>query len=401
MLHHTLPKNEHEAAVIARSKQLTDFRWSPARDISTYLRDIGYAVLPAGEELVGFPYSSVEKTDKFITENVSMLTFLSAIPNPDSKLYQPGQGRYGTPNYGIVCNGLARYALGIRERVSTRRWLSIPGMNMIAGAGEFKAEDIRLCDILYAHNPIRSHVALITDILTDDEGQIVEIEVSEGVRPTCRRKSYPLDAFYIKYEVFGLARYDKLSEVPPLDEETDRMIWESGIEKQKPHITIDNGECSNYLLGQDVVVSAFDVADDVVELIRDGQLVGEYNVRDRAFFPITPERGYYTLRLRNLGEEAHFAVVGATLRHEVKDDMLSVWVVEHDKESKILYADFRIAGVGSASLEKYLTLTEEEKESGHYCREIPPEGKNFKVYFENKYGIWTQPMTPIDEPAIH
>ena len=40
-------------------------------------------------------------------------------------------------------------------------------------------------------------------------------------------------------------------------------------------------------------------------------------------------------------------------------------------------------------------LSEEEKRSGVITRKIPDEGKNFKVYFENKYGIWTHRMIGI------
>ena len=32
----TKPRNEREAAIIARSRQLTDFKWTPVRDVPTY-----------------------------------------------------------------------------------------------------------------------------------------------------------------------------------------------------------------------------------------------------------------------------------------------------------------------------------------------------------------------------
>ena len=40
-------------------------------------------------------------------------------------------------------------------------------------------------------------------------------------------------------------------------------------------------------------------------------------------------------------------------------------------------------------------LTAEEIESGVFSRKIPFDGKNFKVYYKNKYGIWTHKMTKI------
>ena len=45
-----------------------------------------------------------------------------------------------------------------------------------------------------------------------------------------------------------------------------------------------------------------------------------------------------------------------------------------------------------AALAKVEELTGEEKAAGVFTREIPEDGAHFKVYFENKYGIWTQTM---------
>ena len=118
---------------------------------------------------MGFPYSSTERTDKFFTENILIETFLSAIQNPYSKLYQAGKGAFNSCSYGIVCNGLVRYSLGIERRVSTVCWPTIPGMRCVAPKNEYSVYDIELCDMLYAVNEARqNHVALITDILNSE-----------------------------------------------------------------------------------------------------------------------------------------------------------------------------------------------------------------------------------------
>ena len=46
----------------------------------------------------------------------------------------------------------------------------------------------------------------------------------------------------------------------------------------------------------------------------------------------------------------------------------------------------------AAKLSTILYLTDEEKSSGHYERKIPDDALYFKVYYENKYGIWTHTM---------
>ena len=48
-------------------------------------------------------------------------------------------------------------------------------------------------------------------------------------------------------------------------------------------------------------------------------------------------------------------------------------------------------------LAKLEELTEEEKETGVFTREIPADAANFKVYFENKYGVWTHTMIRIQK----
>ena len=146
---HTEPKTRGEKTAIAKARQLTDFKWTPLRDIPTYTIKDGHAVIPAGKEVTGFPYSSTEATDKFITENVKFDTFLSTIPNPDSKLYQAGHGAVGRCNYGMVCNGFIRYVFGIPYRVNTHRWYLLDGMHMVFLKEKYTVEDLKLCDILY------------------------------------------------------------------------------------------------------------------------------------------------------------------------------------------------------------------------------------------------------------
>ena len=396
---HTLPQTPQEKAVIARSRQLTDFRWTPLRDVPTYLSKTGNTVLPAGEELTGFPYSSVEGIDKFLTENVSIETFLSAIQNPYSKLYQAGQGAFNSCCYGIVCNGLARYALGIQRRVSTLCFPTIPGMRRIAKKREFSVNDIQLCDLLYVVHENRSnHVALITDILKNDRDEVVGIEVSEAVRPLCKRASYSNEEFLEKYQLFELWRYDGLDQVPLLDEDTNDLLINNPY-KEQPAVSVDNGNKSNYLEGEETVISVSVPDSDVLEITCNGTLTEEVSIIKKAFIARNFPRGYYVLRLKNRGEQTEFCVNKAEIDYTVENGEITVHADPCDLKSEILYMDFRIDAIDGrkwASLAKYEgTLTIEEKQNGMIKRRIPENGKNFKVYFKNEYGIWVHQMTPI------
>ena len=382
-------------AALARARLLTDCRWTPIRDVPTYTKEDGYCVLPAGEEVAGFPYAGSELCDKFIGENVSIETFLSAVSNPDSVLYRPGRGSWGTGEYGIVCNGFVRYALGIPERVPTRIWNGIPGIRTVAPKGEYSVDEMVLCDVLHAFNDGRNHVAMITHLVRDEAGHVTQVEVSEAARPCCKRRRFTPEEYYEKYKVFALQRYEYLDSVPPFDEEKCRALLASGIDKNRPKIAVDNGEKANYLLGTPVTVSVFADAPDTVLLLKDGEAVAEYPVGTRAFFPLALDRGYYTVRLKEAGDEARFAVVGAEISHTVAGDEITVTFDSCDPKSTALHLDFRMAGERYASLAAWTRLTDDERKSGSFTRKIPEDGKNYKLSFENEYGIWVHPMTKI------
>ena len=395
MQFHTEPKTAAEAAVLARCRQLTEFVWAPVRELPTYTRDKGSFTLPAGVPIKGFPYSSTEKTDQFITENIAIRSFLSAIDNPDSKLYQPGQGQFYACNFGIVCNGLARYALGIPYRVSTAKWETIPGMRRVADHGCYKAEDIRLLDVLYAFGEGRNHVAMITDIVKDEKGNILSIEVSDAIRPSCARRSFTPEAFFEKWSLFHLDRYDYIESAPPVDAQTAALLDNFRQSEKPPHIAVDNGDFSNYRLGEDVLLSTFVEGADEVELISEGEVLESYKVFGHAMVTLAPKRGYYELRLKSTGESVHFAVVGAKTSYEISEGSITVTADPCDENSMIHYMDFRIPGESPRALAKYEVLTEEEKARGVITRKIPEDAGSFKVYYKNAYGVWTHPLTKI------
>ena len=271
------PKNDHISAAIQRARQLTDFQWTPVKDIPTYTKKLGNTVMPAGKPLIGFPYASEERTDKFLCENVTFKSFLTAISNPYSKLYQAGLAEFDAVNYGIVCNGLVRYALGIPYRVSTALWHTIPGMKLIKERGNYTLNEIKLCDILYAFGEGRNHVALITDIICDGNGNIFEIEVSEAVRPTCIRMRYSADEFYEKYSLFALWRYENIDDIPLFDTQTDDFLFNSKTETILSKITVDNGDESNYLEGDRIFIFAVSDDADVIEVIKNKEITEEIN----------------------------------------------------------------------------------------------------------------------------
>lgn len=393
------PDSKGKAAVIARSKQLTDFKWTPVKDVPTYTRKTGRTVLPANVEVSGIPYSSTEPIDKFITENVSFETFLSAVSNPDSVFYNKDMGgdcdgaRW--TYYGIVCNGLARYALGIDRRYNTRHWLKIPGMKKVADSGKYCANDIRLCDTLHVFGDgKRSHVALITDILRDENGTVRQIEVSEAIRTSCVRRQYDVDLYFEKFNQFDLCRYDYTDSAPECDQSINELLLQKDA-MSLPAVAVDYGNKSNYFYGEETLISVFKEGNDVLEIYRDGKMIEKLAICGASKITRKFDKGYYTIKLSS-GASTEFCVVQPIITFTNENGALKVNANANDLNSEILYMDFRgqvAPNYQWGSLVEIQELTDEEKKSGIIERKIPlDEAKGFKIYFKNKYGIWTHKM---------
>lgn len=405
MLTPVLPDSPGKANILARAAQATDIRWTPVRDVPTYTKATGKTVLPAGVEVTGLPYSSTEPTDKFICENLTFETFLSAVSNPDSALYTKDLNghRNSWTSFGIVCNGVVRHALNIRRRYSTKRFLDVPGMRMIAPAGCYRPEDIQLGDVLRIHNSERSHVSMITGIFVDEAGAVKEIEISEGIRPHCTRRTFTLEDFYEKHQLkYDLLRYDYADQVPPPEE----------IRFPQPKsIGVDYGDRSNYLFGEDVVLSVFAEGAQQVSLSRDGVSCQALTITGKQTLQLEP--GCYTATHSATGDSVSFRVIRPDIQYWIKDGMLTVHASSSDPDSRVLCMDLREASQAEvtvpdplpegyiwrspkcASMAHLYELTEEERRSGVFTRPIHPDARNLKVVYENSYGIWTHTMLPL------
>ena len=412
MLVSTKPDTKGKEAVLFRSRQLTEFKWAPLCDIPTFTKTEGNIKFCAGQEQKGVIYSSTEPTDKFIGENVSFETFLSALANPDSALYHKNLGGHcnSWPFFGVVCNGLVRYSLNIQRRFSTRRWASVPGMRKIAPETTYTAEEIQLCDVLHAYGNGANHVALITDILRDEDGQIRQIEVSEATRPTCVRRQFDVDVFFEKYKVYALWRYDYVDEVPMPDTYQNALL-EQGV-PALPVIAVDYGNKSNYRPCEEVVISVFADGENEIEIRRGDEVIEKAVFNGRAKLIRKFERGYYTVKHVGTGELAEFCVTDPQISFTVQDGILSVKTDPCDPESWISHMEFRggykstepngycpdtenlipYYCANSSSLSKLEELTDEEKQTGVFARPIPADGRSFKITYENKYGKWTHTL---------
>ena len=405
--------SQGKKSALLRARQLTDFEWTPVGEIPTYTKQTGKTSFPAYKPVRGMIYTSLEPTDKFVCENVSFETFSTIVNNPDSALYSKNLG--GENNswayFGVVCNSFVRYALNIRRRYSTKRWLDIPGMHLIYEDSGYTVDRLEICDILYAYGKGRNHVSLITDLIYDDRGKVQQVEVSEAIRPTCARRLFTPEEFYEEFKLFGVCRYDYVDSVPEPDRKDGEFIKDRVV-CELPDIAIDNGNKSNYRTYEDVVISVFKEGNQNIEIYKNGELIEKIDAFGKGKYIRSFDRGYYTVKLTETGKILEFCVTDPEISHSEKDGMLTVNVNPKDCESRILYMEFRekTPGYKTADIQQTVSksgnprcsplsrveeLTEEEKEKGIFTRKIPDDAGYFKVYFENKYGIWTHTMIRI------
>ena len=413
---------EGQLAAVKRADQLSNFEFTPVADgmATDYSSsNANKTTYSKGRTYVGLPYSSCEPNDKFICENVSFETFLTAVANPDSVLYtknikttKAGTSNNGATYYGIVCNGFVRYCLGIEQRCNTQNWLDIPGMSVVKEIGKFTANDIQIGDVLHAHGDGENHVAMITDILKDDSGNVVAIEVSESGRLTVKRRIFATAEsnsvnknLFTTFTKYRLCRYDYLKSIPAFDEAQD-AIAKSGLDKVAPVIAVNYGNKSNYLEGETVGISYFGEDAGTIVIEKDGVVIEEISVDGPKNGKNKIEKanlapGFYKVKVAGTDYMTEFCVCSYKLSSDLSGTTLTVTVDMDELKksgSEIAHMDFRMsssAGFAGLATKGMLSLTEDEKETGVIVKTCTSNASNYKVYFKNKYGIWTHEMKPI------
>lgn len=214
---HALPTSQSMANAIKRAHQLTDVLWTPKGTIpGKFYRDGSYQDYDFQEGVTykGCPYEGgVISTYTYVGLNIDLDTFIGAVQNPNSILYnynsnhQKGGGYYGT-----VCSKFAQYVLDVPSSYNTNSIPYIEGLETIAQPQNYTPYDVKLCDILVN---TASHTVICTDLLYDTYGNLMYIEISEAVTPLCRRLLWTVDECYDKWiKTYRLCRYQHMDGIP-------------------------------------------------------------------------------------------------------------------------------------------------------------------------------------------
>lgn len=251
---HAVPPSVGVLNCIKRARQFTDIKWTPAADIprpsilsndkASGSHEIFEDVFLAGVEYTGIPYSETNATTSRYGYSNMMVglggcgldTFVSSVENEgtvveEESSYSPsgnGSGCY----FGTICSGLVSYAYGFSSLVRVNSLPSVSGMASLGALSSINPKNIKLGDMLYIYNASSSHVALITDLIYADNGDVLYIEVSEATKGgvgnwtkavegngggqtggISRRRGFDIATFYDFWEGYTLYRYGNIDSV--------------------------------------------------------------------------------------------------------------------------------------------------------------------------------------------
>lgn len=250
---HTMPENRGVLNLIKRCRKLTDIKWAPAVDLPRFMYEsttppydedydddmaLHYiGKFEAGKEYTGVPYGRCDDLDdygynySYVGLNVGFDVFATSVANPQSFVSLESEGSVADHKsipFAAVCSSLTCYALN-KSYVPTSDIPLIDGLNLVTS---LKVDNdyidpniIKLGDIL---NLQSHHTVVITDLVKDENGNVIFIEESEATTVgngnkdveggqtggLCRRVGFDIESFFARFGDYSLYRYDKIANIP-------------------------------------------------------------------------------------------------------------------------------------------------------------------------------------------
>jgi len=204
--YHDLPMEGWETEVISRAKLLLETEWTPLAAVPRYNGSTG-ATYTKGVTYKGMPYSGVSTTYGLVGQNVSMYTFLSAIANPKSNMYNVNYTPTSTMAcyYGTVCSTAAFFALGFPMFLNTQH---VDGCAYFNRKSSNKIEDLEFLDAMnYVREGVGGHMMLITDVARDKDGNLCKVTVWESQSPVVHETTYTIPELEARFQKFGAPVY--------------------------------------------------------------------------------------------------------------------------------------------------------------------------------------------------
>ncbi len=154
--------------IVLRARQLMEIEWTPLADRTQW----GWqGTFGAGRTYVGAPYGQPVYTG-YIGYAVDLNGFIAATEDNTSKFYTDySYYNKAAPYYSTDCSGYVSYAWGLKTRCFTA---TLPSVSYAIENQNIEALEMGDC-----MNNTTSHAALVSDVVRDQSGKVVSIEIME------------------------------------------------------------------------------------------------------------------------------------------------------------------------------------------------------------------------------
>lgn len=378
------------ATMIKRANQISKIRWTP---IDTIPNRNG--VYDAGKTYLGIPYSSVKELDKFVGQEVSFHTFMTAVNNPYSVLYTervnkpPYNGVNCGAYYGTVCSMAVNYALGIELPYESKMYDSLPTFRKVK---EQNPETLFEGDVLWSPG----HVVLVLDIQRDSINNIKEISILESAGNTTSIKDYSLADFqnrwdrvgWVSYRYLELAKNTFYQSIPFIQLEGDDYVEF----QYNNDICISRGDKACYREGEDVEINILNDGYSELQLYRDDILYSSDIVKGNTTVYHKLPYGLYKARLvynDKSSQFTYFEVVNVKV--SIENDIVNFY-----SENSI--AEYLVICTKNGARNTIVPLSEEMILSNQIKIRSLADNEYVKVFFKGEYGRVSN--TPIGFSSI-
>ena len=394
--HPSISEEAYQGAINAVKKayQLTDITFTPllsiAYNVGIYQPDTPYK---------GMIYSSVKETGTYVGSNVSFHTFMTAIHNPRSRIYtdrvdvSPYHGKNCRSYYGTVCSDLVSYALGVNY--GSYDFVASDEMEELDYSD---VEGLHIADVLWRSG----HVALITDVVRNQNDSIVSIEVSEALQNGCKKRFVSRSVFesriapsfkkVFRYKCLNEnVDYEPVAEFVPVFDEAEIPF------EYNDDICVDKGDQSCYFVGEEVVLNILSPG-EVLEIYKDGMFLSTISIESGDVRLTDLDYGLYQARVIQSDGYSGFTswiMVDCTIEAS-KNEMTISFSSENSRPVSISFCD-------QSGSRKYpftdilcRSFTEEEISFGSIWvpqDKVKSDRQFFKITFETEFGkISTTPI---------
>ena len=381
---HDQPENEGVANALAKARLIAGVEWMPLNEVPSVY---GYNY-PIGEQKIGLPYSLAQLVNGYVGLDVSFYTFLTAIHNPFSVMYtenlsfDPYYGFDCAPYYGSVCATSVWYALGFLAPYYTS---AIDGISALEKKEALSADSIILCDVLWS----KGHVAMVYDIVRDEEGSICAVSVFETTRSDhadSRIITYTYNGFCQRWSRVGWIIYRPKD----LSDNTfpERYFFNVETRRAIPLFSYNDDVCTSrgdrvaYAAGENVIINILNTDYGQLELYHNNELFEKRIIcSDSEIFQNLPY-GDYKARIVNDSQTSdftYFEVIDVNVSYTLSSNKVTVFF-----SSKNGTPEFMSLG-DDRECPYYCTVFSSSQLEGG-CATVARTSPYLKVYFRGKYG---------------